>query len=342
MADVSEFVKDDPEWAGIPQVLKDSFSYSGKILGIPSGIFVMGYFVNQDLYEAANLDAPAYGITVDDWETAVTSLNNIEKGILGLDETGNVTGWVANALNPELKYYSYDGSKLNYNSTEFKTAIQKTIDMKPYTWQGLTEEQKANFKSTGPWELFLNQEVGMRWDASWALGSYVSSATFNWDFIGTPGGNQAVVFDALGVSKTSANLQEAFNFAKWMSFSKEGYAKEAEIAKAMNGAPSRMPVSIDADSVALFKTFFDKPGINLALDNLDNSMIESMAKIVPGYIQARWEGKPGIDIGDNKDVTIGWMFDNVITGQFKYEDYSAKLEEFANKILADASAAINK
>jgi hypothetical protein len=78
------------------------------------------------------------------------------------------------------------------------------------------------------------------------------------------------------------------------------------------------------------------------LENLDNSTIESLAKIVPGYINARWEGKPGIDVGENMDVTLGWIFDNVNAGSFKFEDYSAQLEEFANQILADARAEISK
>jgi spermidine/putrescine-binding protein len=232
---------------------------------------------------------------------------------------------------------------MNYNSPAFKAAVAKYAEMKPSTWQGLTDEQKKNFKSTGPWELFLNQEVGMRWDASWAVPDYVKKATFNWDFVGIPGGGQAVVFDVMVVSKTAKNAQEAYNFAKWMTFSKEAYAKEAELAKAAGSAP-KMPVSIDTASMDLYKSFFDKPGLIKAIENIDseNSLIESMAKIVPGYINARWEGKPGIDIGEDKDVNMWYMFNFSDSGKYKYEDYAAKLEEFANKILADAAAAINK
>jgi hypothetical protein len=36
------------------------------------------------------------------------------------------------------------------------------------------------------------------------------------------------------------------------------------------------------------------------------------------------------------------MLDNAPSGLFKFEDYSAKLEEFANKALSDAAAAVNK
>ena len=341
VADLSEFTANDPDWADVPQVLKDSFTYSGKVLGLPAAQFVMGFFVNKDLYEAANMDAPEYGFTVDEWYEAVTGLNNVEKGILGLDEQEFVTGWYANAIDPNLKWFSFDGEKMNYNSAAFKEAIAKTGEMKPYTWQGLTDEQKTNFKSTGPWELFLNQEVGMRWDASWSVPGYVSGATFDWDFVGVPGGNQAIVFDVMTVSKTTANLEEAYNFAKWMTFSKEAYLKEAELARAAGSAP-KMPVSVDEASLELYKEFVDKPGILAALDNLDNSMIESLAKIVPGYINARWEGKPGIDIGEDKDVNMWFMFNFANDGRYKYEDYAAKLEEFANNILADAAAEMNK
>jgi hypothetical protein len=180
----------------------------------------------------------------------------------------------------------------------------------------------------------------MRWDASWAVPNYVENADFDWDFIGIPGGNQALVSDVMVVSKTAADVAAAYDFAKWMTFSTEAYAKEAELAGAMGSAP-KMPVSVNDESLALYKEFVDKPGISAALDNLDDSLIESLAKIVPGYINARWEGKPGIDVGEDLDVNLGFMFGNANNGSFKYEDYSAQLEEFANQILDDAAAELS-
>jgi ABC-type glycerol-3-phosphate transport system substrate-binding protein len=341
VADVTEMVKNDADYADVPQVLRDAFTYNGKVLGLPFAQFLMGYFVNKSLFEAANLDAPEYGFTVDQFKEAAKALTDINKSVLGTDEIFPFQGWYPNTVDPNLKWYSYDGTKMNYNSAAFKEGVAFTQEMLPYTWQGLTEEQKKNFKSAGPWEMFANGEVALKWDATWAVPSWVQNAKFDWDFIGFPGGNQAIVFDAIVVSKTTANIQEAYNFAKWMTFSKEGWKKEAELAKAMGSAP-KIPVSMDEESITMYKEFVKLPGIYTALDNLDKSVIESMPKIVPGYIQARWEGKPGIDIGENKDVTIGWIFDNTAYGTFKYEDYSAQLEEFANKIMADATAAVNK
>jgi len=340
LADLTDLVKDDPDWQNVPQVLVDGITYNGSVMGLPAAQFIMGYWVNQDLYEAANLIAPEYGVSVDDFFAAVSALNNIERGILGLDEMEFVMGWYAHTQDSDLKWFSFDGENMNYNSAAFKAAVARTGEMRPYTWQGLTDEQKTNFKSVGPWEMFLNQEVGVRWDGAWNVPGWIETAEFNWDFVGIPGGTQALVGDFLVVSKTTANLQESYNFAKWMSFSTEAYAKEAELAKAVGAAP-KLPVSVDAASLELYRTFVDKPGINMALENLDNSLVESLAKMVPGYINARWEGKPGIDIGEDRDVNMWFMFNFANDGRFKYEDFSAQLEEFANKILADARAELN-
>ncbi len=341
LADLTPLVSQDADWQKVPQAMKDAVTYSGKVLGLPAAQFIMGYFVNKELYEAANLDAPEYGVSADEFFDTAKALTNIPQGILGLDELEFVLGWYPSALDSNLKWFSFDGEKMNYNSPAFKAAIAKLIELKPYTWQGLSDEQKANFKSVGPWELFLNQEVGARWDASWNVPNYVQNANFDWDFIGIPGGNQALVLDIIVVSKTTSNLEEAYKFAKWMTFSTEAYAKEAELAKAMGSAP-KLPVAMDDASLELYKTFVNKPGVIAALQNLDNSLVESLAKIIPGYINARWEGKPGIDIGEDKDVNMWYMFNFAPDGRFKYEDYAAKLEEFANKILADARAELGQ
>ena len=340
LADLSDLTAADADWQNVPLALKNGVTYGGEVLGLPAAQYVMGYFVNRDLYEAANLDAPEYGISVEDFTAAVIAMHDPAKGMLGLDEMEFMMGWYANTQDPNLRWFSFDGAHMNYNSDAFKAAITFAGEMKQYTWQGLTDEQKANFTSVGPWELFTNQEVGMRWDGGWMIPNFAQSATFEWDFIGIPGGNQALVMDVIVVSQTSANTAAAFDFAKWMTFSSQAYQTEADLALAMGSAP-KMPVSIDAASIELYKSFFDNPGIIAALENLDNSLIESLAKIIPGYINARWEGKPGIDIGDDKDVNMWFMFNFANDGRYKYEDYAAQLEEFANRILDEALAELN-
>lgn len=342
-ADLTSMVKDDADWKNVPAVLKNAVTYSEKVLALPAAQFVMGYFVNQDLFDAANLKAPAYGVAVNDFLKAATSLTNVQKQMLGLDEMEFILGWYPTTQDAKLQYFGFDGTHMNYNSAAFKAAVAKAIEVKSSTWQGMTEAQQKTFKSKGPWETFLNQESAVRWDGGWAVPDYAKNAKFKWDFVGIPGGKQALVTDLLVVSKTASDPKVAYDFAKWMTFSKDGYIAEAGLAKAAKGVPTRMPVTVNKETIDLYLSFVgDKPGLRKALENLDASVVESLAKIVPGYINARWEGKPGIDIGDSKDVNIGFIFSNVGAGTFKFEDYAAKLETFANKILDDARAQLPK
>ncbi len=338
-ADLTGLVQDDADWQGVPQVLKDAVTYSGSVRGLPSAQFVMGYFVNQDLFEAANLDAPQYGVAVDEFFEAAAALTNVQRGVLGLHEMEPILGWYSSTQDSSLQWFSFDGQHMHYNSDAFRAAVNTALEMRPHTWQGLSDDQKTAFASQGPWELFLNQESGAVWEGGWAIPSYAQNATFNWDFIGIPGGNQALVADIIVVSSTASDLAAAYDFAKWMSFSQEGYATEAELATNSGAVPSRMPVSITPESIDLYMSFVgERPGLRQALENLDNSLIESLAKIVPGYINARWEGRPGIDIGENTDVNLGFIFGNIASGTFKFEDYAAQLETFANNILDQARA----
>jgi ABC-type glycerol-3-phosphate transport system substrate-binding protein len=341
-ADLSELVQNDPDWEDVPRVLKEAVTYNGKVLGLPAAHFIMGYFVNKDLFDAANLDAPEYGVSVDDFFAAVTAVTNVQRAVIGLSDVEPILGWYPSTQDSRLGWFSFDGEKMNYNSPAFRTAVAKAGEMLPYSWAGLTEEQKANFKSKESWE-FLNEEFGVHWDGGWWIPGLMENAPFDWDFMGIPGGNQALVADIIVISSATPNLEAAYDFAKWMTFSKAAYVKEVELARTAGLVPTKMPVSVDAESIDLYFSFFeDKPGVRQAMENLDDSILESLAKIVPGYIQARWEGKPGIDIGEDKDVNMWYMFYHANSGKFKFEDYAPQLEEFANRILAEARAELPK
>lgn len=342
LADITAVAEADPEWELIPQSLRDAVTFDGLIRGVPSAQFIAGFVVNKDLYEAANLDAPEYGWTTEDFEAAIEGLHNPSEAVLGLDEVWHIPAWYPNAVDPNLGWMSFDGEKMNYNSAAFKEAMAKTAELAPFAWNTLTDEQKTKFKSVGPWELFLNQEVGMRFEYGWAFPGFAKDATFAWDFVGIPGGNQAYVFDFIGVGATTENLEEAYKFAKWMGFAPEAYTKRVEIAKEMESYPN-MPVALDEESVALYTAFFpDQPGIAAAMENLDDSILESPQKVVPGFVNARWEGKTGIVIDGVEVPRIDFFWDYANFTKFKFEDYSAQLEEFANKVLADAKAEMNK
>lgn len=339
LADVSSLVKSDKDWAKVSDALKTMFTYNTAVYGLPAAQFIMGYWVNKDLYEAANLDVPEYGISASDWEQAVIELSDIENGVMGLDEQEFVAGWYGNTINDNLKWFSFDGVHMNYDSQAFKNAVNKAISLKPYTWQGLTPEQQGAIG--GPGEFAAKGKYGMRWGASWDYSYFASTAAFEFDFIGIPGGTQALVADVIVVSKDTVNVKEAYRFAKWMTFSVAAYAEEVKLVKAAGTGAPKLPVAIDTASLNLYKEFIDdKPGILAALNNLDNSMVESLAKAIPGYIEARWTAKPGIVYEGRTDASIGDVLYDAINGTITLADYTNQLQTFANTTLDNAKAAL--
>jgi hypothetical protein len=87
------------------------------------------------------------------------------------------------------------------------------------------------------------------------------------------------------ISKTSANLEEAYNFAKWMAFSTEAYAKEAELTGAIGSAP-KLPVSVDASldlpghlSISQASIRHSEPGRSNQIDGNRPGYIRRVGKV---------------------------------------------------------------
>src|SRR5690606_37436395 len=129
-ADLSAMVADDADWANVPEVLQGAVTYSDSVLGLPTAQFVMGYYVNQDLFEAANLDAPQYGVSVEDFIAATTAMTDVQQGVLGLDEMEFILGWYPNTQDSNLSWFSFDGTQMNYNSAAFKAAVDTALELR--------------------------------------------------------------------------------------------------------------------------------------------------------------------------------------------------------------------
>src|SRR5690606_4798057 len=84
-----------------------------------------------------------------------------------------------------------------------------------YSYDNLTDEQKANFKGEDGNQVWFEGDIGIKWDGSWAVSSLVENSSFEFDFIGIPGGKIVITNDLLGISQTTEHAEEAFIFAKY-------------------------------------------------------------------------------------------------------------------------------
>ncbi len=341
--DISELAQGDEDFKNIPQIVQDSSKLNGKQYAIPFAQHFLGYLVNKDIFNAANLDTPEYGMSIEKFTQSVKEATNVSKGIAGTNHPFTIGDWYPAAANEDLGWFTYKDGEYSLDSKEFINGMNlaKEIATNGYAYETLPDDQKANFKGEDPEQVWLNGGVALKWDGTWATGHIDDSAAFDWDFVGIPSGRTVVVNDYVGIAKSSKHPEEAFQFVKWMSFGKEGFLKRVEIADAEGKTLNTLPVNSDQEVLDAYFEILDVPGIRTAYDNLENAIVEPV-KVVPGYIESRFEGTTGVKVGDNENATTGQLLDSFFKGENKVEDYAKQLDELADKKSKEAAEALNK
>src|SRR5690625_3096401 len=65
LLDITELANNDDEFSKVPDSVVEAVTHDGEIIALPAGQHLLGYFVNKDLFDEANLDAPEMGISID-------------------------------------------------------------------------------------------------------------------------------------------------------------------------------------------------------------------------------------------------------------------------------------
>ncbi|MFN3327756.1 MAG: ABC transporter substrate-binding protein, partial [Fervidobacterium pennivorans] len=138
-----------------------------------------------------------------------------------------------------------------------------------------------------------------------------------------------VVGDFFIISKTTKYPKEAFMFAKFITYGRDGILKRLELDK--KNEWTSLPLT--TEKAVLDKYFAVKklfPGLDEAYAKIGTGIIEGV-KIVPGYIQSRWTAPTGIKVGNNPNANIGDVIWNAMRGDINIADYAKQLNKIANE-----------
>ncbi|MFB1050996.1 ABC transporter substrate-binding protein [Paraliobacillus sp. JSM ZJ581] len=344
LLDLNTMTEADEDFSNVPEAVQEAVKNDGKVYALPAGQHFLGYFVNKDLFEQANLNAPEMGMSIETFTSSVREVTDINNGVAGLNHPYTIPDWYPAAANSDLGWFTYQDGKFQLDSDEFISGVNlaNTMLTNDYAYEALAEDQQANFTGEDPEQVWLNGGVGIKWDGTWITGHLESQSDFEWDFIGIPGDRVVMTHDYYGVSSSTEHPEAAYELAKWMSYGPEGFLKQMEIADAEEELNlGSMPVTTDQEVLDSYFERVDAPGIISAYENLDDAIIEPV-KTVPGFAQSRWEAPTGIEVGEDPNVNIAGLVDAGMRGEINIEDYVSQINELANQKYKEGLEAINQ
>lgn len=333
LADITDLAFADPDWRALPIPVGNALFHDHAVIAVPFTQHFMGYFVNTDLLSEEKHPLPEPGWTVAQFEELVRSLAKPQKQVLGLTEEVQIPEWYPSAVSPHVRWFTWDGRGYNLDSAQFKAGVQMARRFFTSAWvfDGLRDESRGKFASRWPGEAWEKGTVALRWEGTWSLSSFARLG-FRWEFIGVPGGRTPIVNDWLGISRRAAQRAAAYEFARWMTFSRTGSLLRLKIADAEGLAVGSLPVTSDPQVLEAYFRARGTPGIRKLYASLDRGIVEGV-NLVPGYEMSRWNAllPSGQRVGD-----VLW---SCIRGAYRIEEWAPRLNDAANRELRNAGTA---
>jgi multiple sugar transport system substrate-binding protein len=350
---MTDIAMDDPEYLNVSEDIRGVATYDGKVMALPNAVHYAGYVVNKTLFDRQGQDAPDIDSTMAEVITltkaAANHASNNNTGVVGLEGIEHILHWYPAQLNEDYNWFTMSDAGFNLDSTEFTQTVELYRSMRTdatYVLEALYDAAAAEdstiqigniFPEGDP---FNNGNILVKWFYSWDFGwmqKNINTAQYTWDldFIGTPvvNGNKRVpiVADFFTLASNTAHPEEAYLFAKWMGFGKDGYAKRLELSKTVEGISqvNFAPIQNDADLLDdYFELYPSFESLRTIIET--GTFIVEPPKYLPGYIAARYSGTYD---AENKMSDI---LTKLMIGEVQLADIRTQLNTRANALYNEA------
>lgn len=345
LMDIREIATADAEWDLIPKAIEEATHFGTGIYTVPSALFSYGFFVNDDLFDAANIDPIQVGFEWEEMLSAVKALTDPANQVLGMNEVTYFPDWIPHYLNDALGHSTWDGEQFNLDSPEFVEGIAwcRDIVQGRYSFDALTEEQQAAYNAEWYGDVWAQGKMAITYDATYSLPDYEDTQEYiNARFVGMPGNKNIVIPDFVGVSATCKYPEAAFDFIKYMTCGKEGFMERIALRNNEGLVMETLPLSKDEELLA---AYFDGafPGMEEAYATMDNTLVEGET-VIPAYVQAMYSGLTGISLEQDgetiENAEVRDVINACIYGNLNIADYAAQLNRLANEAVQSAKQQI--
>lgn len=342
LLDISEYVENDEDFAKVPESIRSACTFKSGTYALPARMNLQGYFMNVDLVEDWNINPD--DITVNSEFDVIENIieegfTHVREGQIGLDTTTHWIDTQASVFNTDtsvdMGYFTWDGSEYHLDSPAFTRSVQeaKRHYSSKHTLDAYTPEERVDIFNVDPEaeakvDLWNRGGLALRYGYTYEIPDMVSANDQGnlYRFIGNPGGKITIVGDYYGIAKNSKNPQLAYQFAKFMSFGKEGFEERMDVyASGESGTINTLPLTNDQDVIdEYFDLFNESTGVEGLREAFELIQTESMVegvKIVPGFLQARQNKKTGVNIGTITNASMFELLNACVTGTGNIADY---------------------
>ncbi|MCL2404333.1 MAG: extracellular solute-binding protein [Defluviitaleaceae bacterium] len=337
LMNITPHIWTDLDFFDLTSNVQEAMRINNIMYAVPFAQNIHGYFVNRDLLRDMGIDQPSFGISAHDFINAVRASTDLSRPTIGLNNAFSLVEWYPSAVNPIFDFFAYDGLGFALNSPEMQEAVRlaASLNNDGYTFDGIP--YTGNFPAGNALGAFLDGQMAFFYGGSWNIDVMVNQTSFDWAFIGVPGGRSIITLEVLGIASSTNHPEEAYMLARWMSHGAEGSQRRLEYARDMGILPGSLPVSQSSYVLDELLKIMPAPGLLEIYQSIDRALIDGL-RILPGYMQARFTAPTGVAVDDSlfTDIGVDSLIRYSIAGNIYFPDISYIAEEVARHQLDSA------
>lgn len=369
--DISDLWNADLETNNVLLEAQDAFVFGDKRLGMANGQAIQGMYVNKNLLDDLNFDLEDYGfdfssgeiwnydemiqLATDFKQRAVSSKNN--PYYWGIDGDWGVLNFPQSLSamdHPDWGIDSFDGENFHFTDDTYINLYQKEIDL---YLSGVKNDIK---KSPEAAQLEFGNSNPSNVEMFFDYGRTLLFSSYTWNFLEVSESVHDIMFlpfpkgieedsvvrvpssvGGLAISKNTQHPEEAYELAKYMSWSKQGFLDRIEVNETLGTVLTKFPVSNYDDVWMKIRELYSDSSSETYIEGFD-MIISALTtgeetlmwgKWIPGWSSfADWRTyretesfKKAVENGEKQFADVAQIWQDKVT-----EFVSSKLQSYKN------------